>query len=121
AGAVGAARGSSPAADEQVLLDAQAGKDVRLLGHEAESAADDRVGRLSTDPAAIEAHVAASQWQQPGDGLQEGGLAGAVRADDRDDLTGLDRESHTPKDLVIAVAGAKIVDLEQRGPAGIPS
>ena len=51
---------------------------------------------------------------EPGDRAQRGGLAGAVRADERDELALLDLHRDALERLDVAVVGVDVVDLEQR-------
>ena len=48
--------------------------------------------RLAGDIAALEGDAARVGTQQPGQGIEEGAFAGAVRADDGVEFAGLDRE-----------------------------
>jgi hypothetical protein len=48
-----------------------------------------------------------------GDRAQRGGLAGAVRADQRDDLALVDLERDALQRLDVAVVGVELVDLEE--------
>jgi hypothetical protein len=49
------------------------------------------------------------------DGLEESGFAGAVGADDRDDLSGVDAEIDAVHGFEIAVKYGEPFDLEKRG------
>src|SRR5262249_56390156 len=109
-----------PASDQQVVLHAEARKDVAFLGHVAETETDDRFRLRAVDASTLEPDLAASWSEKSGDRLQQRRLARAVRPDDRDDLSRLDSERHAAQDLVVAVSGAKRVDLEQDGHAGAP-
>ena len=55
---------------------------------------------------------------QPADGLDRGGLAGAVRAEDGEDLALLDREGHAVDRRVVAVALDEVGDFDDvHGPS----
>ena len=56
----------------------------------------------------------------PVDGLQERGLAGAVRADEADELAGRDRQRDALQDRRVAVGGDHVSNVDERvvGPGG---
>ena len=60
------------------------------LMREREALAHARRGRLARHIGAAQQHVAAIGAQDAGDDAQQRGLAGAVRADQTDELAGLD-------------------------------
>ena len=67
--------------------------------------------------AAAEHHPLARQrTRDAGDGFQERSLAGAVGAEDRHDLTPVDKERDTVECAVQAIGQAEIVDLKHRRP-----
>ena len=108
--------GIEPAAHLQVLAHRQRGEDVLLLRHEGDAEAADlarRAGRGSAAPRSV--MLPLRGMQQAGDGLQQRRFAGAVRADDGDDLAVVDREVHALQDFVAApVAGDDVARDEQR-------
>ena len=53
--------------------------------------------------------------EQAGEGAQGGGLAGAVGADEGDDLAGFDAEGDAFDGFDLAVGDAEVLDLEQCG------
>ena len=61
--------------------------------------------------AAIE-HAPARRFEHTGDGLDERGLAGAVRADNGDDRALLDLERDAVERLGVAVKDVEVLDLE---------
>ena len=78
------------AGELQVLLDREILEDPPVLGHERQPLAHEG-GRLGAgDRLAVETNGAAGRAQEAGDGVQQRGLAGAVRADERDHLTDAD-------------------------------
>ena len=54
--------------------------------------------------------------QQPGDDAQQRGLAGAVGADHRDRLAGVDLHGHAEQRLEAAVARVDAFELQHRAP-----
>src|SRR2546426_10816476 len=70
----------------------------------------------SGDVLAIEANGAAARVQEADDGLEGGGLAGAVGPDDAHDLAGVDVERDPVEDVDLAVTGGDRVGDEQLGP-----
>ena len=80
---------------------------------EAEPREPDRAD--APDVAALEAHGAAARPQEPGQDVDQRRLAGAVRADDRDELAGLDAEGHAVERAEVAVV---VPDLPR--PRGSP-
>ena len=58
---------------------------------------------------------AARRMQQAGDGLQQRGFAGAVRADDGDDLAVVHGERHAFQDFVAAAVAGDDVARDQEG------
>ena len=75
-----------PAAHEEVLLHAEIAEDAPVFRHPAHSEAGDLVGRLPSQLTAVEADRPAGDVHQAHHGLERGGLAGAVPAQERDHL-----------------------------------
>src|SRR5262249_8757963 len=72
------------------------------------------------DVAALEQHLSAARPQQAGDELEQGRLAGAVGADQGNDLAGIDSEVGAFDDLIGGcVAAAPALDLEQAHAASL--
>ena len=93
-------RASASAAQFQrqhhVFQRVQRGQQLERLEHETAScAAQPRAPVLvqREQVAAIEQHAAAARHVQPGEQAEQGGFAGAGRAEDRQALAGLDRET----------------------------
>jgi len=57
--------------------------------------------------------------RNPHDGVEQRGLAGAIGADDGDDLVVLDGERHRADRLDLAIGDMRVSDLQQRAHAGI--
>ena len=58
--------------------------------------------------------VPCARLEQPGDRLQGRRLAGAVGADQRDDLAAADLERHALQRVDVAVVGVDVLELEDR-------
>ena len=71
----------------EVLLDGHLGEDTAPLRDVRQAARHELVGGGAHDILAHEFNGTGVGAQKAGDGLQRGGLAGAVRADERHDLT----------------------------------
>ena len=74
----------------QVLQHRHAGEDAPALGRLADPADHPQVGAQVGDVLPVEPDPAGGDRAQPGDGPHGGGLAGAVRADQGDDLALVD-------------------------------
>ena len=99
----------------------QGGEDVLGLRHEGEAVADLLVRRRGGDLGAGEAHGAGMDRDEAGDGLDERRLAGAVRAEEGDELAGRDGEVDAAHDRQVAlVAGDERVGREGGGHAASP-
>ena len=73
-------------ADEQVLLDAERGKQLSPLRHHGDAALHDVGRRQRADRLAVESDRVGRVREHAGDGSQQRRLAGAVGADDGDGL-----------------------------------
>ena len=101
------------AAHLEVRLDAERGKHVRLLRHEGDALAGDLARPEAGDRPALEADRALARLQKSRDRLEQGRLAGAVRADQHDHLALRDRDADALQHLVMrAVAGDDVGDGE---------
>ena len=74
---------------------------------------DPVIGAQRRHVGAVERDPAAERPVRAGDGAKERGLAGAVRADQRDDLAFVDREIDVAHRLQQAVADVEPLDREQ--------
>ena len=70
------------------------------------------MARLAGDVLSLEGDRAALRRQQAGDGVQRGGLAGAVRADERDDLALVYLEGNVTQRMNQAVVNVDVLDFE---------
>ena len=77
----------------------------------------DRLRARPAEPLAGEHHVAGAA-HGPGDGAERRRLAGAVRAEQRDDLALVDRERHAVQRGHLAVARGDVLQFEQRSHRG---
>ena len=91
-----AAVGRRAAPDLQILVDGEVGEDAPVLRHVAEAEPRDAEGGRPAMSCAVEAHAPPRSADQAHDGLQRGGLAGAVAAHQRDDLAAPQRRASTP-------------------------
>ena len=108
--------GVEEGAEAQVLLDRQVGEDLPALGRLGEAVADALVGRDGGEALAAEGDGAAGDRLDAGEAAQERRLAGAVGADDGDDLAGVDREVDAVQHLDAAVARAQALDVKHGSP-----
>ena len=99
-------------AEAEVLLDGQLREDAPALGYERDAAARDLLGRPADQRRAAEPDVAAYDRGDAHDRVQRRRLAGAVRADQTDDLAGTDLEREAAYGFDAAVANAQIGDGE---------
>ena len=100
-------------AELQVLAHAEVGEDAPPLGHLDEPGLDDTAGVRACQHLAAEAHFAIPRGQQRADGVVQGGLAGAVAAEERDDLARKHVEGDAAQHLDATVAGAQLAHLQQ--------
>ncbi len=74
-----------------------------------------RCGGGVRDVGAVDAHLPAGRSEQPGAGVERGGLPGAVRADQRGDLSGRGAEGDAVDGDDAAELHGQVVDLEAAG------
>jgi hypothetical protein len=79
-----------PAGEAEVLGDRQGGEHALAAGHERQAEAGGLLGRKARDVAPVERGAPRARRQQAGDRLEYGRLAGAVGAQERDQLVALD-------------------------------
>src|SRR5262249_25544858 len=65
-------------ADQEILLDGEAGKDSTALGHQRDAERDDLVGGSAADGPAVEAHAVARPGEEPHHRPKQRRLPGAV-------------------------------------------
>ena len=117
-GVVLAAPPALPGRDAQVVLHAQVGEDPLAAGHLGHAEAGDLVGRQVGDVAPVEDDGAVVGLDHPADGPQQRRLAGAVGADEGDDLALADLDRDVGQDDDAVVADAELAHGEERQPAG---
>ncbi len=89
----------------QVLLHGEAGEDAPGLGHEEHAGASSPERLGVGDLLALEEHLADGGVDHAGGDRAEGGLAGAVGAEQRGHLAPVDAQVDAVEDLGVAVAG----------------
>ena len=94
------------------------GKDLHELEGARHAALGERDGADAGDVGALEEHLALGGHQQAGQQVDERGLAGAVRSNDRDELAFADRDGHVLERAEIAVVLGHALGFDQRGHAG---
>src|SRR6185295_10958309 len=89
-----AAAAAQGGADRDVFEHAHRGAELHVLERARYAAPDDAARGFAVDARAAEAHLARAHRQHPGDQVEHRALARAVRADETQDFTGTDRETH---------------------------
>jgi len=103
----------------EVLLDGQAREHIVVLGYEPDALGDELVGSLVGDVVTIEQNCAGVNLDKTEQCLEKCRLAGAVGADDADQLSGLTVEVGAVEDVHAGqVAGDEIVG-SQNGTVGL--
>ena len=98
--------------DAQDLLDGEHPRQVNVPGGEVEPA--EQRGAVAVEPFAEQPHLAGAGGDQPEDHVQGGGLAGAVGAEQADDLARTDPEADAVHGGDRPEALADVVDVEDR-------
>src|SRR5574341_1809217 len=98
----------------EVLEHGHRGKELAAFRDVRDPARDDGRGPEPADPPAVELDRAAAERDQATDRAERRRLAGAVRADDRDDLAHAHLERDRPDGGHVAVAGLDPFKPEQR-------
>ncbi len=104
------------AAQFQVLLDSHLGEKPASLGHQGDPPFTEPVRAHARHVGAIEAKLSLPRAQHPGDRVDERCLAGAVGADDRNDLPGIDVDGDVPDGGRVAIADMQVADFKQHRP-----
>src|SRR4029079_7656638 len=86
----------------------------------AEPQLHDLVRLATVDPIASQGDLALSEAELPGDGPERGRLAGAVGADERDDLSLVDRQGHAAQRVDRPVVRVDVVQLEEGHRSRLP-
>mmetsp|Transcript_3835 Transcript_3835/g.9332 ORF Transcript_3835/g.9332 Transcript_3835/m.9332 type:complete len:237 (+) Transcript_3835:425-1135(+) len=105
-------------AQHQVLVDGQPGEDIAVLRHIAQAQLRDVVG-LAADQLGIAEPDRTLGVDLAHDGLDHGRAAGAVAAEQGDDLAGLDGQVDAVQDVAFAVPGVEVGDVEGGGGHGL--
>ena len=95
-----------------VLGDGEVGEDAAALGQKAQAEGDAVRGGHAGEGLVFEGDVAAARLQQAHDGFQCRGFAGAVMAEQSQDLARGDGEGDIGDDGLRAVAGREVVECE---------
>ena len=98
----------------EVLVDRQGGEHVVDLGHIADTALHESVGLEAGDIVAAQFHRARVHLEQPEQGLQHRRFAGAVGADDADQLARVEFDARPIEDVHAGhITGDDRVDVDQ--------
>src|SRR5690606_12154866 len=92
-----------------IPFDGEAAEDRRLLRQIADAEACPAIHRQIRDVVAVQADSAVVCRDQAGDDVEAGRLAGAVRPEEADDLTAIDRDSDPPEHRALAIALADVL------------
>jgi len=113
--ALRAARTAAPiAAELEVLEHREIREDAAPFGHLDQAGRHDVRIASAGDVRALEADRAAEGGVQAAHRVVQGRLAGAVRAEHRDDLAGVDAHADAAQHFDSSITSAKAVDLEKR-------
>src|SRR5665213_1165876 len=107
-------RAAKLTAYHQVLLDRERGKKPAAFRHHCDVAGDQLGSANAADRFPVEADHAGGGLEHADDRSQQRTLAGAVGADNGDDLTRLDAHRDAEQGLKIAVEGLEVGDFEER-------
>jgi hypothetical protein len=99
-------------AEQEVVLDRHRREQRARLGHERHAEHDALLERKQGDRCAVVLDLAAS-LQHAHQRVEQGRLAGAVRADDGDHLARPGGDRQAVQDFGAAVAGVEVSDVEQ--------
>ena len=104
-------------AEQEVFFHREIAEDAAAFGNQRQSAFDDFVRGQQRDIAAAEDYaLARKRTRDAGDRFQKRGLAGAVGAEDRYDLSPVDVECNAVECAMQAIGEAEIGDLKHRRP-----
>src|SRR5438309_1137987 len=110
----GAAVATRPRPELEVLEDGQTSQDLASLRYLDQALANDPIGRRGHEVERAEARDARMRAQYARQGIEDGRLAGPVRANQRDDLSLGDAERNAAHRLDGAVGNLEIAHVEQR-------
>ena len=116
---IGAVASARIGAEQQIVRDRHVAEQFPPLRNKAKAALD---AFLDVEAGEVEAviHHPSAPAQQTGGGREQRRLAGAVRADDGDDLARLHDETDAAHGLDLAVGDVQVLDLEERRHATLP-
>ena len=100
--------------ERDIVVGREIGEDAGDLERVGDAEPHAQVGRHCGDVVAVEGDGAGRRQQAAGDQADEGGLAGAVRADQRTDLAGQDREVDMVDSLQAAEVAAEPGGCDER-------
>ena len=102
--------GAHIGAHHQVFSDRHSGQDAAAFRRLGDAGADDLVGPIGVNLRAVKGDRALARLDDAGDGLQQGRLAGAIGADQSDDLAFLDGQSDAMQHFDFAVTGMDVLN-----------
>src|SRR5690606_24504675 len=100
----------------QVLFHRQQFENAAVLGHQTHAARRHLVGRQAADGPVAEGDGALGRRQQAGDGLERGGFARAIAAQQRHQLAFAHRHRHALQDVALAVAAVHLFQSQRHWP-----
>src|SRR3990172_8425132 len=109
-----AAAASEGAGHQHVVQDRELREKPDELERARDPAPADAVGRPPGDGLALEPDLAAGRADEPPDGVEEGGLPGAVATDEADDLPALHAEADVGERGEAAEGHGEVLHLQQR-------
>src|SRR4051794_20073783 len=98
-------------AEQQVLHDGEMRKELVMLERARDAAFGRRMRRLRGDIGAVERNAAFAGAVRTGDAIQQAGLTGTVRPDDREQFSGVGRKRYTTQRYDTAESKRDLVDL----------
>ena len=106
--------GGGDLGEAQVLLDGEPGDDAPVLGHQRHPVPRRLEGAHAVKRLVVEPDLAVLELGRvdAGDGAQRRGLAGAVAAEEREDLALVHLEGDPLHDVALAVVGVEVVGGE---------
>jgi hypothetical protein len=113
AAGLGLLAGQGVAGHPQVVLDGQVREQAAALGDDRDAGLADALRAAAGYFGVVEEHGAGLGLQDAADGQDEGGFAGAVRAEEGRDLAGRDLDGDLPDDGAAAALDGEIGQLER--------
>ena len=107
------AGGAGEAAHFQIFAHGHLLEHAPALGAERHAQRNHLAGRHADDVLAVKGHLAGARLEQAGDGVERGGLARAVGADEGDDLALVDLEGDALDGVYVAVVDVHVLNFEQ--------